>query len=122
MLDFYLQGLLLKNYYTYTNKSNHFQLFDIDTTLIPGYQYNNQNLEYYKPYTDKIHNYFKTHDNCFTLISGSIPGHLLAILVHKNAEGIQIYIIDSNNAPSDDAPYLKYGLEIHLKKKKTSWN
>ena len=93
MLDFYLQDLRLKHYYTYTEKSDRFQLFDLDdATLTFGFNYDKSSLQYYEQYTNKIHEYFRTHDNCFTFVPGSIPGHFLATLIHKNAEGIQIYV------------------------------
>ena len=114
---FYLQDLRLKNYYKYTDKSDHFQLFDLDdATLNLGFEYENSSIKFYKQYTDKIHDYFRTHDNCFTFVPGGIPGHYLATLIHKNAEGIQIYVIDSNNAPSNDASYLTQSIETFFQK------
>ena len=48
MLDFYLQDLRLKYYYTYTDKSDRFQLFDLDdATLTFGFNYDKSSLQYY---------------------------------------------------------------------------
>ena len=85
---FYLQKLWLKNY---SKNSETFQLFDIVYEFqFLGCQYVNNQLQISKKYTDQIHHYLKTHDNCFTLIPGGIKEHFLTILIHKNSEGIHI--------------------------------
>ena len=67
---------------------------------------------YSAAYAEQIHNYFETRVNCFTLVTGGIPGHHLTTLIHRNdSEGINIFVIDSNQAPLQYCRELTEGLK-----------
>ena len=113
----YLQKFRLKNYSDQSeNNSENFQLFNIDYKDKYGFYYRKKFLTDNK-YLEQIHQYFETHDNCFTLVPTTITGHFLTTFIHKNGEGIHIYVIDSNSIPYDEFNKLTQALKDLFQKR-----
>ena len=74
-------------------------------------------LTFKRKQTELVHRYLQKHENCFTLLPACIEGHFLTILIHKNSEGMHIYVIDSNGEPFPDCIKLQHALKDHFQER-----
>ena len=81
---FYLHSFRLKNY---SNVAEKFQLFDLNSyKYYYGFRYMNGNFAVDNQFSEQVHEYFKTHNDCFTLAPGLLDKHLMQYLYIKTQQ------------------------------------